>query len=94
MFIMDVFRRDVFQRSFVLNKYVIDTLFEEVVIVMACIISFALNRLLLQIVGVAAAEINQQSCSLLYTNSSALHFLCQELAHLLLYVTHMFQSGK
>ena len=49
---------------------------------------------MLQIVGVAAAEINQQSCSLLYTNSSALHFLCQELAHLLLYVTHMFQSGE
>ena len=50
-------------------------------------------RLLLQILGVAAAEINLQSCSLLHTHASALHFLCQELAHLLLYVTHMFQSG-
>lgn len=49
-------------------------------------------RFLLQVVGVIASEIRRQS----YTPSIPIEgaqFLCQQLAHFLLYIMHMFQSG-
>jgi hypothetical protein len=50
-----------------------------------------LCRYLLQVVGVVVSEIRYQASSLTAADYS---FLCQEMAHLLLYITHMLQSGE
>ena len=49
-------------------------------------------RFLLQVIGLVAVEINDRSVGLT-TSWDSYAMMCQELAHLLLYVTHMFQSG-
>ncbi|CAH1783183.1 unnamed protein product [Owenia fusiformis] len=50
-----------------------------------------LARFLLQVIGLVASGINDSSlCS---HHPEPTSFLCQQLAHLLLYTTHMFQSG-
>ena len=51
------------------------------------------RRFLLQVVGVVGQEVRFR-CTDLTSSSAEYAFLCQELAHLLLYITHMFQSGE
>lgn len=49
-------------------------------------------RFLLQVVGIVVSEI--QTLSFIpAVNTTETHFLCEQLAHLLLYMSHMFQSG-
>ncbi|ELT98253.1 hypothetical protein CAPTEDRAFT_220329 [Capitella teleta] len=52
-------------------------------------------RFLLQVIGITAVELNSRLADLATTSSERekCDFLAQELGHLLLYVTHMFQSG-
>ncbi|XP_064630020.1 huntingtin-like [Lineus longissimus] len=51
------------------------------------------SRFLLQLVGMLAAEIKHW-CSSLANGNRGCRFLAQQTAHLLLYITHMFQSGQ
>ncbi|XP_013398873.1 huntingtin [Lingula anatina] len=50
-------------------------------------------RFLLQVVGVVGQQVACSCTTLVDSNSTSL-YLCQQLAHFLLYVTHMFQSGQ
>lgn len=51
-------------------------------------------RFLLQVLGVTAVELSSRLASLVNPqHGTTCSFLSQELAHLLLYITHMFQSG-
>ena len=43
-------------------------------------------------IGQVATKIDSMTATAAATSESA-NFLCQELSHLLLYTTHMFQSG-
>jgi len=51
----------------------------------------------MQVLQLIMTELSGRSFHWLSTTSTAessCHFLCQELSHLLLYITHMFQSGR
>jgi len=50
------------------------------------------GRFLMQVIQLIVTELSRRSFHWLSTAESH-DFLCQELSHLLLYVTHMFQSG-
>jgi len=52
-------------------------------------------RFLLQVVQLIVTELSGRSFHWLSATSASesCDFLCQELSHLLLYITHMFQSG-
>jgi len=54
------------------------------------------GRFLMQVLQLIVTELSGRSFHWLSATSntvSSCHFLCQELSHLLLYITHMFQSG-
>jgi len=52
------------------------------------------DRFLMQVIQLIVSELSGRSCRWLSSShESSCNFLCQELSHLLLYVTHMFQSG-
>ena len=50
-------------------------------------------RFLLQVVGVIVEKI-KIGTTVLTTDPNSYDFICQQLARLLLYITHMFQSGE
>lgn len=51
-------------------------------------------RFLFQVAGLVADTISQKATNLvLLQGGQNIQFLCQQLAHLLLFITHMFQSG-